>query len=204
MIKAVIFDIGNVVLSYNEKELECALAMWAGVSLAELRKVLPDVFHEWGSGQIESEHEFYRELLTRLGKAPRTVLPERSLVLEGCKEWRTDKSMMRLAARLKKNGYIVAALSNTIEPHAKWIRAQGIYESFDSVVLSHEEGCRKPDPEIYVRTLDLLGVAAESAVFIDDSLANVQGAQRVGIHGIHFKNYVQCKEALCDLTIFCE
>lgn len=203
MIKAIIFDIGNVVHHYEEQKLFDALADWAEVSVEALQGVLQGpqgLFIAWSKGQIRSEEEFYRKLLASLGKQEK-ALPDHSLVLAGHERWRQDKNVMRLIARLKRSRYIVAALSNTIEPHARWVRTRGIYRPFEVVVLSCEEGCRKPEPEIYVRTLDRLGVAAEDTVFIDDALANVQGAQRVGMQGIHFHSAVQCENDLRGLGV---
>jgi HAD superfamily hydrolase (TIGR01509 family) len=199
-IKAVIFDIGYVVHSYDEEALEHAIAEWADVSVYELRTVLPDLFHEWGLGHIASEEEFCRKILETLDRRPRSM-PDHSLVLEGCEEWKVDKGVMRLIARLKSRSYIVAALSNTIKPHADWLRSRGVYVPFNPVILSFQEGCRKPDPEIYMRTLDRCGVAAESAVFIDDKLVNVEGAQHVGMNGIHFRSVTQLEVALKELNV---
>lgn len=47
--------------------------------------------------------------------------------------------------------------------------------------VSAEFGARKPQPEIYLRCLIRLGVRAEAALFIDDSLANVAGARAAGL-----------------------
>ncbi len=63
---------------------------------------------------------------------------------------------------------------------------EGRFGEFDVMVFSAEEGVRKPDLEIYRRALSRLGVAAEEAIFVDDILANVEGAQALGIHAIHF------------------
>jgi FMN phosphatase YigB (HAD superfamily) len=54
----------------------------------------------------------------------------------------------------------------------------------------------KPDPRIYQRSLANLGVAPENAIFIDDFMHNVEGARRVGIHAIHFKDPVQVRTQL--------
>ena len=55
---------------------------------------------------------------------------------------------------------------------------------FDVMVFSAEEGIMKPDPEIYHRTLSRLAVDPHEAVFIDDRLPNILGAQRLGMHAI--------------------
>lgn len=67
---------------------------------------------------------------------------------------------------------------------------------FEGIVVSGAEKTRKPFPEIYERLLRRYAVAPERAVFIDDSLPNVQGAEAVGIRGIHFQGVAQLRESL--------
>ena len=67
---------------------------------------------------------------------------------------------------------------------------------FDGRVVSGEEKMRKPFPEFYQLLLDRYNVNAFEALFIDDSLRNVNGAESVGIKGIHFKDSQQLEEKL--------
>jgi putative hydrolase of the HAD superfamily len=53
----------------------------------------------------------------------------------------------------------------------------------DRTYVSAEFGVRKPDPEVYRRCLDRLGIAPAAALFIDDSAANVGGARAAGLAG---------------------
>ena len=64
-------------------------------------------------------------------------------------------------------------------------------ELVDLMVFDGEEGVSKPDSRIYQLTLMRLAVQAEEAVFIDDKVRNVDAAQQLGIHSIHFKNTAQ-------------
>ena len=59
---------------------------------------------------------------------------------------------------------------------------------FEGIVVSGTEKTRKPFPDIYQLLLDRYGVPPETAVFIDDSLKNVQAAEALGIRGIHFRD----------------
>jgi len=59
------------------------------------------------------------------------------------------------------------------------------------MVFDGEEGIAKPDARIYQRTLMRLGVQPEETVFVDDKESNVDAAQRLGIHAIHFTNTTQ-------------
>ncbi len=58
-------------------------------------------------------------------------------------------------------------------------------EDFDAVVISGDVGTGKPGREIFAHTLELLGVAADRAVMVGDSLErDVEGAEAAGIRGI--------------------
>ena len=54
------------------------------------------------------------------------------------------------------------------------------------VIVSGEHRIVKPDPAIYRLLCDRFGVDPHSAVFIDDNKRNAEGAEVVGIKGIHF------------------
>ena len=61
----------------------------------------------------------------------------------------------------------------------------------------------KPDERIYRQVLDDIHIEADKCVFIDDSLANVEGARSVGIHGVQFTDFETTKSAV-DLLILGE
>ena len=65
---------------------------------------------------------------------------------------------------------------------SKW----GIRDTFDRVVVSAAFGVMKPAPSIYEHCLHVTGVKADKAVFIDDFMHNIEGANAVGMHGIHY------------------
>lgn len=70
---------------------------------------------------------------------------------------------------------------------------------FRDIVVSGQEKLLKPDPQIYRLLLQRNGLQAEDCLFIDDSRANVEGAQQVGMHAIHFTGAAALSEALEDL-----
>jgi glucose-1-phosphatase len=53
----------------------------------------------------------------------------------------------------------------------------------DRAYVSAAFGLRKPDPDVFLRCLERLGVAPEASLFVDDSPANVVGARAAGLHG---------------------
>lgn len=72
---------------------------------------------------------------------------------------------------------------------------------FEGIVVSGEEGLRKPDPEIYKRLLDRYSIEAQESLFIDDNLENIQGAKGLGIAALHFKGAPKLAQELMDLGI---
>lgn len=67
---------------------------------------------------------------------------------------------------------------------------------FDGIVMSGGERTRKPFPDIYRILLNRYQVDPSRAIFIDDSLRNIKGAEVVGINGIHYQSPNQLKEVL--------
>jgi epoxide hydrolase-like predicted phosphatase len=67
---------------------------------------------------------------------------------------------------------------------------------FDVIVYSAEEGICKPDPEIYRRALERLGVAPQEATFVDDRIKNVEGARRLGIHAFQYTDTAAARQEI--------
>ena len=93
--------------------------------------------------------------------------------------------------------YKTALLSNAWDDlRGVLVDEWGIADAFDELVISAEVGLAKPDARVYLLTLERLGVAPAEAVFVDDFLHNVEGAQAVGIHAIHFQDSNQARTEL--------
>ena len=58
------------------------------------------------------------------------------------------------------------------------------FADLDAFVDASEVGARKPAPEAYFAAADALAVEPERVVFLDDTPECVEGARRVGMHGI--------------------
>lgn len=83
--------------------------------------------------------------------------------------------------KLLKGKIPVVALSNTNLSHRKYFDVEfPVMKNFDQILTSYELGHRKPDLEIYVAAAEKMNVQPERCLFIDDSLANVEAARRVG------------------------
>jgi 2-haloacid dehalogenase len=83
-------------------------------------------------------------------------------------------------------------------------REAALFDRFRDIVVSGDEKLTKPDAAIYHLALDRFGLRPHDAVFIDDNLANVEGAKAVGIHALHFTGVDRLRAelaALCALQL---
>ena len=89
-----------------------------------------------------------------------------------------------------KERYRLAAVSDA---QSAWavpeLRAVGLHEYFDPVIISGDYGYRKPDPRLFQKALDLLQVLPSQAIFIgNDCYRDVFGARQLGMKTILFRH----------------
>lgn len=85
--------------------------------------------------------------------------------------------MIGVVDRLRLSGVTVAALTNNWSPMSHL----PIAAHFDVFVESVTEGCRKPEPDIYLRTLDRMGCVAREVAMLDDLGENLKTARELGM-----------------------
>lgn len=196
MIRAVIFDIGGVLVRTEDLEPRRA---W------ERRFGLPD----WGLAKIVFEGE--AAIRATLGQAPEEEpwlaaaekLGLSASELAQLREdfWKGDRYDQALLAFIRslRPRYKTGIISNAW-PGVRQVHQPYINESiFDAILYSAEEGVAKPVPEIYRRALTRLAVRPEEAVFVDDMQENVEAAQAVGMYGVQFKDTLQVRAAIEEM-----
>ncbi len=109
---------------------------------------------------------------------------------------RPYKSVIRLFNEISSSHRTVLlsniSRSRYAEIHRTYLK--GIHP--ERVFLSYEMVMRKPDPNIYKAVLKETGVKPKNALFIDNMIENVIGAESVGVDSIWFRNYGQLVEEL--------
>jgi len=105
--------------------------------------------------------------------------------------------------RLKERGqFKFFALTNwSAETFPVALKKFDFLHWFEGIIVSGTEKTRKPFAEIYQLTLDRFQLNPQESVFIDDNARNIDGAQALGIHGIHFLSPEQLKSDLVKLGI---
>lgn len=94
----------------------------------------------------------------------------------------TDPAMLDGVRALAGRGLVRALTTNQSFPRARWMQANLPYdELFDAQFYSCGMGLAKPDPAYFHYVLEALGLQPEEALFMDDTLANVESAAGLGI-----------------------
>jgi FMN phosphatase YigB (HAD superfamily) len=182
-VRAVYFDIGGVLLRTEDplprREWERHLGLEAG-RLAKLVFENPTAQRSTIGGAAESD--VWREVGRSLNLSPQQLAELREDFFAGDR-WDTD--LLALIRGLRP-GIRTGVISNTWlgarDVMAQWINPA----TFDTVVFSAEEKCRKPEEKIYRIAHGRLGLAPEEAMFFDDFPENVEAARRIGIQASVF------------------
>lgn len=82
---------------------------------------------------------------------------------------------------LRERGIPTALVSNCSHGTRTVIDRLGLEDEMDAVILSFEARSMKPDPGIYLEALRRLGAAPGDAVFVDDQVPFIEGAEALGI-----------------------
>ena len=104
--------------------------------------------------------------------------------------------MYALECDLKAAGYRLFGLSNWSAETFALVRDSRVFQILEGMIISGEEKCIKPEPEIYRLLLRRFELRPEDCLFIDDNLQNVQGAINVGIQAIQFTDAAAIRKLL--------
>lgn len=161
------------------------MASWLGDHQGDLATTNPIAALE--RGEIEVPH-FEEQLAERLSTRSGHRVPAAGLLQRMFDQFAGEPAMAALVLRARRAGLLTGLLSNS---WGNTYPREGWDEMFHTIVISGEVGMRKPDREIFEHTLDLLGVEAGEAVFVDDLLANVRAAVEFGLVGVHHASYAE-------------
>ncbi len=199
MIKAIIFDIGGVLIRTEDYSSRHSWEDKLGLARGESEAI---VFNsEMGlkaqRGEITNE-QFWRWIGERLSLSTERLKAFHEGFWAGDK---LDVNLVNMIYQLKKR-YQTAVISNATTALKETLsKKYSISDAFDLIVGSAEEKVMKPDHKIYLRTLELLGRKPEETVFIDDFSNNVNAAQEIGMHAIQFKPPLDVAAELAKLGV---
>jgi len=175
-VRAILSDIGNVVAFFDNDVTVRAFEWYTFASPEEIRQTVfarPDGL-SWRYARGELTTKRFRQLVAKeLGFRP-AMSPD-TFDAAFSKVFRPNPDVISLWGFLRKRRDMIVTAVSDIEPlRHEELEAMGIMGLFDHAVLSYQEKLCKPSQEMLVRALDLSGVRAEEAVFVDDVPANLR------------------------------
>lgn len=185
MIRAVIFDIGGVLVSESDWSPLLRWASRLGIGTDELGARLAAV-DEGGrvtTGEV-TEADLRAGWSRALGlDAKQTDAFVRDVWDLYCGT--PDEEMIAFVRSLRP-AYRTGLLSNAAAgARREESRRYGFDTLTDDLVYSHEVHLAKPDPAIYLLACERLSVLPEEAVFVDDLPENAAAAADLGMHALH-------------------
>lgn len=199
MIETIIFDFGGVIVNHTDPTTFEYVSKRFNIEYEAVASTINELLVEYHKGKI-SDKEFWIRFSKKVGKD----LPsdyEKFWKETYISEVRRTPGVEEIITRLRKDGYKLGILSNTIPPHVKHNRKMQYYDGFDVVILSCEVGMQKPDQEIYELTTKKLGTDPQNCVFIDNLQENLEPARDIGMKTILFESAQQLKEDLIKLGV---
>jgi putative hydrolase of the HAD superfamily len=181
-----IFDYGGVLVFHQTEEDQAGMAAIAKISPEQFTDLYWADREEYDKGAV-SGAEYWRKIAGAAGvKLSDDQI--QALTDRDTESWmKYDSVMWDWIGELRRAGKRVGMLSNMPADLGLALRSRTDRLSvFDQVTLSFDVGAVKPDAVIYEQCLEGLGTPADRTLFLDDRIANVQGAEVLGMRALQF------------------
>lgn len=199
MIRAVIFDVGGVLVRTEDYSPRRKLEERLGLAPGEAEHLVynSDMGRAAQHGQVSSA-ELWRWVQEQFAFDAVELQIFREQFWGGD---RLNQPLIDLVHRLRPR-YQTAIISNAMDDLNQTLaETYPIANAFDLIVGSAYEGIMKPDAEIFRRTLARLGRLPEETIFVDDFAHNVEGAQAIGMHALHYTPQIDLAAALASYGV---
>jgi HAD superfamily hydrolase (TIGR01509 family) len=198
-LRAVIFDIGRVLVGVDVSRAMSSLATGLALSPAELWSALENDprWPDWQEGRI-SPRDWHLHVARRLAiNVPFEQFTAAWNLALNPKPLQEDALLEKLSKT-----YRLALLSNTDPIHVSYMEANySFFRFFSARVYSCTVGASKPSPLIYLEALRACKVQSSEAVYVDDLVPNVEAARNLGMAGIHYQSPEGLAQELAGLGI---
>ena len=197
MIKALILDYGDVISQTATEEIDSAMAAETGLPVEAFGNIFSIHRNDFDRGVISGE-QMYSRLLQENGyedAAMDTALLKKLVDID-LRHWRTlNTAVCDWALNIQKQGFKLGILSNMpyqfLDRYEKEIPP---FAAADYACFSCRLHLIKPEPEIYRKCLEGLGIRADEAVFFDDLERYIKAAQKLGFRAFVWTGLAQAQK----------
>jgi putative hydrolase of the HAD superfamily len=183
-----IFDYGGVLAHHQTDKDQARLAGIAAIPQELFSSLYWDTRLDYDKGGVTAA-EYWQNIGRGANKTLPTAVIDRLVEADNQSWMQFDQVMWAWIDELRAAGKRVAMLSNMPRDLGEALASQtDRLRVFDHVTVSYDVRSAKPEPAIYEHCLVGIGTAPEHTIFLDDRIANVQGAEALGIGAIEFLN----------------
>jgi len=202
MIKAIVFDYGGVLKINTEDSL--------GELLNYLETTREDWDKEWFLGNKEANNsgkpyaDYFLEVCLKFKNSEESKKHILDSLEKNKGKHIVNSELVEIIKKLKDNGYKIGLLSNYGVELRDKLQKDGIYDLFDTIIISAEVQQVKPDPEIFKILFENLNLNPEEVVFVDDTPKSLENSESIGYFPILYKNNESFKielEKILNITL---
>ena len=194
MIKAIIFDLGKVIVSFDFEKGFKTISQFCEFSIDDIREkiMLSPEIRLYETGKISSQ-EFYNQMKKALD-----LTATYNQFFEAWNSIFDDETILPESLFAELSGkYKLVILSDTSEEHIGFLRQKlALFKHFDDFVFSYNVGEMKPSPKMFEAAVEKAKCAANECLFVDDKLSNVLGAIECGLEAFQFLSAEQFENEL--------
>ncbi len=177
MIRAFLFDIGNVLVTFDFSRATRRLSEHSHLTPDEVRPRLMPLVAEMECGRLSSG-EFVEQAMAACGFGGTHAAFEQAYA----EIFEENAAMTPLVERLAAK-YPLFHLSNTGGIHLAYLQAKyPVFRHFQGGAYSHLSGSMKPEAKIYHDAVALTGCRPEEIVYLDDAPANTAAGAELGLN----------------------
>jgi putative hydrolase of the HAD superfamily len=181
-----IFDYGGVLVHHQTDEDQERMAALAGIPVEDFTELYWTDRADYDKALVTGP-EYWQTLARKAGTLLDAKAIEQLIEFDNESWMHFDEVMWEWLEQLREAGKRIAMLSNMPRDLGEALKSRtDRLQVFDYVTLSYEVRAIKPEPAIYEHCLEGLGTEPQETLFLDDRIANVQGAELLGIPSLHF------------------
>lgn len=200
VVDTVIFDLGNVLIQWNPRHLFTKIF---GADEAAMEHFLSEVCNTEWNEQQDRGRPWKEAIAEAVARHPahesniRAYFDRWAEMIPG-----EIEGTVKILEQLRDLNVRLLALTNWSAETFHIAEARFPFLSwFEGIVVSGRERLMKPDAAIFKLIIERYHLRPEATAFIDDSVRNVEAAEQVSLHGVHFRSADELRSQLRALGL---